>query len=135
MPAGISKRKALKPMNRQASAWPNTLRSYSAAYPSSTRLGRTSPINGNRKSGLLVPTIATGSDGLELSLPYYFNLAPNLDATIRPGIISKRGVQLGGQVRYLQSNYSGEVDGDWMPNDQKSVHNNRYQSNGNTSSS
>ena len=35
------------------------------------------PINGNRKSGLLVPTIATGSDGLELSLPYYFNLAPN----------------------------------------------------------
>lgn len=85
------------------------------------------PINGNRKSGLLVPTIATGSDGLELSLPYYFNLAPNLDATIRPGIISKRGVQLGGQVRYLQPNYSGEVDGDWMPNDQKSVHNNRYQ--------
>ena len=34
------------------------------------------PINGNRKSGLLVPTIATGSDGLELSLPYYFNLTP-----------------------------------------------------------
>ena len=85
------------------------------------------PINGNRKSGLLVPTIATGSDGLELSLPYYFNLAPNLDATIRPGIISSRGVQLGGQVRYLEPKFNGIIDGDWMPHDKKRHENNRYQ--------
>ena len=85
------------------------------------------PINGNRKSGLLVPTIATGSDGLELSLPYYFNLAPNLDATFRPGIISSRGVQLGGQVRYLEPKFNGVIDGDWMPHDKKRHENNRYQ--------
>ncbi|MGN6883606.1 LPS-assembly protein LptD, partial [Neisseria sp. P0019.S003] len=85
------------------------------------------PINGNRKSGLLVPTIATGSDGLELSRPYYFNLAPNLDATIRPGIISKRGVQLGGQVRYLEPKFNGVIDGDWMPHDKKRHENSRYQ--------
>ena len=70
------------------------------------------PLNGHRKSGLLVPTLATGSDGLELALPYYFNLAPNLDATFRPGIISSRGVQLGGQVRYLEPKFNGVIDGE-----------------------
>ena len=85
------------------------------------------PINGNRKSGLLVPNISTGSDGLELALPYYLNLAPNYDATITPGIISSRGVHLGGQFRYLQPKYSGQIDGDWMPHDKKRDRNNRYQ--------
>ena len=85
------------------------------------------PLNGHRKSGLLVPTLATGSDGLELALPYYFNLAPNLDATFRPGIISSRGVQLGGQVRYLEPKFNGVIDGDWMPHDKKRHENNRYQ--------
>ena len=85
------------------------------------------PINGHRKSGLLVPTLSTGSDGLELALPYYFNLAPNLDATFRPGIISSRGVQLGGQVRYLEPKFNGVIDGDWMPHDKKRHENNRYQ--------
>ena len=85
------------------------------------------PLNGNRKSGLLVPNISTGSDGLELSLPYYLNLAPNLDATVTPGIISSRGVRLGGQVRYLEPKYHGQIEGTWMPDDKKSEHNNRYQ--------
>ena len=85
------------------------------------------PINGSRKSGLLVPNISTGSDGLELALPYYLNLAPNYDATVTPGIISSRGVHLGGQFRYLQSKYSGQLDGDWMPHDKKRDRNNRYQ--------
>lgn len=85
------------------------------------------PLNGNRKSGLLVPNISTGSDGLELAVPYYFNLAPNLDATITPEIISSRGGRLGGQVRYLEPKYAGQLDGTWMPDDKKSEYNNRYQ--------
>lgn len=85
------------------------------------------PINGSRKSGLLVPNISTGSDGLELALPYYLNLAPNYDATVTPGIISSRGVHLGGQFRYLQPKYSGQLDSDWMPHDKKRDRNNRYQ--------
>ncbi|MCF7522005.1 LPS-assembly protein LptD [Neisseria sp. ZJ106] len=84
------------------------------------------PLNGNRKSGLLVPTIATGSDGLTLDVPYYFNLAPNLDATLTPSIVSARGVRLGGELRYLQPKYSGEVEGNWMPSDKRSEHDNRY---------
>ena len=85
------------------------------------------PLNGNRKSGLLVPTVTVGSDGLELDLPYYMNLAPNYDATVTPGIISKRGARLGGQFRYLDERFSGTAEGTWMPDDKKSVHNNRYQ--------
>ena len=84
------------------------------------------PLNGNRKSGLLVPTVKIGSNGTEINQPYYFNLAPNYDATLTPGIISARGVQLGGEFRYLQPRYRGEIGGKWMPDDRHSRHNNRY---------
>ena len=40
------------------------------------------PLNGDRKSGLMAPTVKIGSDGFELGVPYYFNLAPNYDATV-----------------------------------------------------
>ncbi len=85
------------------------------------------PLNGNRKSGFLVPTVGTGSDGLELATPYYLNLAPNYDATVTPGVISGRGAHIGGEFRYLQPKYAGKVEGRWMPDDKKSVHNNRNQ--------
>ena len=84
------------------------------------------PLNGNRKSGLLVPTLKIGSDGVELNTPYYFNLAPNYDATLTPGIITGRGAQLGGQFRYMEPLYQGEVNGSWMPHDRRSEYNNRY---------
>lgn len=84
------------------------------------------PLNGGRKSGLLVPNVATGSDGLEVSLPYYLNLKPNLDATVTPGVIASRGVHIGGQVRYLEPEYRGQIEGGWMPRDRKRDRNNRY---------
>ncbi|MDO5640160.1 MAG: LPS-assembly protein LptD [Neisseria sp.] len=84
------------------------------------------PLNGNRKSGLLVPTLVFGSDGLEVETPYYLNLAPNYDATITPGVISSRGVQLGGQFRYLEPTFAGQLEGKWMPDDRRSEYNNRY---------
>jgi LPS-assembly protein len=83
------------------------------------------PLNGSRKSGFLAPTIKGGSDGFELMTPYYLNLAPNYDATIRPHFISSRGMQLGGDFRYLQSKYQGQLSADWVPSDQKSSHKNR----------
>ena len=85
------------------------------------------PLNGNRKSGLLVPTLKVGSNGTEVDVPYYFNLAPNYDATVSTGIISSRGIRLGGEFRYLQPDYQGTVNGVWMPSDKRSKHNNRYQ--------
>ena len=85
------------------------------------------PLNGNRKSGFLVPTVKLGSDGFQLDLPYYLNLAPNYDATITPGIISSRGARIGAQFRYLEPKYSGVIQGTWMPHDKKSEHSNRSQ--------
>ena len=79
----------------------------------------TFPLTDARKSGLLPPTLNLDNiSGLEVTLPYYLNIAPNLDATIFPTLMSKRGVDLGAEVRYLQPNYVGQVRGAFMPSDQ-----------------
>ena len=72
-------------------------------------------LNNARKSGLLAPTIGTtGSSGFELRLPYYWNIAPNYDATISPRLMSKRGLQLGGEFRYLGDSYKGILNGEFL---------------------
>jgi LPS-assembly protein len=50
-------------------------------------------------------------------MPYYWNIAPNRDATFTPTLMSKRGVNLGSEFRYLEADYSGRVQFDVMPND------------------
>lgn len=68
----------------------------------------TFPLSGERRSGLLPPTFAiNSSNGFELSLPYYFNIAPNRDLTLTPRIISRRGVMTEATFRYLSPSYSG----------------------------
>ncbi|MCP9759000.1 LPS-assembly protein LptD, partial [Aquitalea sp. S1-19] len=67
------------------------------------------PLDGGRKSGLLFPTFSVGSAGLDISTPYYWNIAPNYDATIFPRYIAKRGLMLGGEFRYLQPGYQGQM--------------------------
>ncbi|WP_430472164.1 LPS-assembly protein LptD [Wielerella bovis] len=84
------------------------------------------PIDGNRKSGFLVPTVKTGSDGLQVELPYYMNLAPNYDATVAPGFIADRGATLAGEFRYKQPKYSGSLNANYMPHDRERKRNNRY---------
>lgn len=83
------------------------------------------PINGNRKSGLLVPNLEIGSDGTTIALPYYLNLAPNYDATVTPEIITARGARISGEFRYLQPNYSGNLSATYMPEDKRSQHQHR----------
>jgi len=76
------------------------------------------PLSNERKSGFLTPTAgSTQIRGLELATPYYFNLAPNYDATFTPRLMTKRGLQLGGQARYLFESAVGEVNGEVLPND------------------
>lgn len=76
------------------------------------------PLSDRRKSGVLPPTINLDSQsGLELTLPYYLNLAPNRDATLYPTLMSKRGIDLGGEFRYLERNYAGTFRGAYMPSD------------------
>ena len=76
------------------------------------------PISDKRKSGLLPPTINLDNiSGLELTLPYYWNIAPQFDATLYPTLMTKRGVDLGGEFRYLQPAYTGQVRAAYMPSD------------------
>ena len=76
------------------------------------------PLTDKRKSGVLPPTINLDNvSGLELTLPYYLNLAPNFDATLYPTFMSRRGVDLGGEFRYLQPTYNGQLRAAFMPND------------------
>lgn len=78
----------------------------------------TFPIKKERKSGFLIPTYGTSTNsGIELSTPYYWNIAPNYDATLIPRYMSKRGLQLGGEFRYLGSRYSGQLSGTYLPKD------------------
>lgn len=76
------------------------------------------PLNDHRKTGFLSPIIGgTTKGGSELTLPYYWNIAPNYDATIAPRIMTKRGVMLNNEFRYLQPGYRGEMNVDVLPSD------------------
>lgn len=76
------------------------------------------PLGDKRKTGLLAPSIGLDSvNGVEFSQPWYLNLAPNRDATLTPTLMSRRGVDLGGEYRYLASDHSGQVQAHVMPSD------------------
>lgn len=76
------------------------------------------PISDKRKTGFLPPTVGSSSDGgFDLTTPYYWNIAPQHDATFQPRILSNRGVLLGGQYRYLLKRGGGELDFEYLPAD------------------
>ncbi|MGH8479021.1 MAG: LPS-assembly protein LptD [Gammaproteobacteria bacterium] len=78
----------------------------------------TFPISDRRKSGFLPPTIGSSSDsGFDFTLPYYWNIAPEMDATFAPRILGDRGVLLGGQYRYLVPRGDGQLDAEYLPVD------------------
>ena len=73
------------------------------------------PIDDRRQSGFLPPSLgSSGSNGLSLQTPYYFNLAPNFDATLYPTYMAKRGLFLEGEFRYLTQNSEGQVGGGYL---------------------
>ncbi len=76
------------------------------------------PMSGARRSGLLSPMLASDSQsGFLVTQPYYWNIAPNRDATFYPTSISKRGINYGGEFRYLEPNSTGTLRADYLPND------------------
>lgn len=85
------------------------------------------PLSDKRKSGFLIPSLgSTEKSGVELSTPYYFSLAPNYDMTLTPTLLSKRGVQLGTEFRYLTENNNGVINYTILPNDKANDKKNRY---------
>ena len=78
----------------------------------------TFPIDDRRRSGLLVPSAGYSDNrGLDISVPYYLNLAENYDLTLTPRVMSKRGVMLGGEFRFLTETTQGELAAEYLPND------------------
>ena len=78
----------------------------------------TFPIDDRRQSGFLFPSIGSGENGLDLSTPYYLNLAPNYDATLTPRYLADRGEMLEGEFRYLTDHTEGDFGVGYMPDDQ-----------------
>lgn len=78
------------------------------------------PIDDRRKSGFLIPSAGYSDEhGLDLTLPYYWNIAPQMDATFYPRILSERGLLLGAEYRYLTRHQSGTIFGEIIPDDAK----------------
>lgn len=78
----------------------------------------TFPIDDRRKSGLLTPKFSERDrTGLDISAPYYLNLAPNYDMTLEPRYMSERGVQLNTEFRYLLPRSDGRLSLEYLPDD------------------
>lgn len=78
----------------------------------------TFPIDDQRKSGFLTPNFSERErTGLDVRVPYYLNLAPNYDLLLEPRYLSKRGVQLGSEFRYLLPSSEGRLDFEFLPSD------------------
>jgi len=74
------------------------------------------PLSDDRKSGWLPPSVALDSrSGFELGVPYYWNIAPNRDATLTPRVMTRRGLALDSEFRYLEPRHAGQVRLHLMP--------------------
>jgi len=83
-------------------------------------------LNDDRKTGFLMPSfISTDRSGSGLKIPYYINIAPNVDATVSGNYYSKRGAQLQGELRYLTRKGKGNFNGAYLADD-KQTDENRY---------
>ena len=78
----------------------------------------TFPIDDTRRSGFLYPSIGYSEDnGLDVSVPYYFNIAPNLDATLTTRVLSDRGLLLENELRYLNRWSNNTLNTAFLPDD------------------
>jgi len=77
------------------------------------------PTSNARKSGFLMPIVGyTNIGGFETTLPYYWNIAPNYDAVIKPHVYTLRGLMMGGDLRFLTNHSVGVFSGNILPQDQ-----------------
>ncbi len=76
------------------------------------------PLGKDRRSGVLPPSFGYNSvSGFETSVPYYFNLAHNYDLTTTVRAMTRRGLQLSADARYMSASLSSQARLDWLPND------------------
>ncbi len=78
------------------------------------------PISPARKTGFLAPTLARSeSTGIELRLPWYWNIRPNMDLTLTPRLMSRRGAQLQSELRYLNRQGIWRLDNEILFDDEE----------------
>jgi LPS-assembly protein len=77
-------------------------------------------LNNQRKTGFLPPTFGVArKNGFEFALPFYWNIAPQYDATITPRYLSERGLQILNEFRYLQPFTTGVLRAEVLPRDRE----------------
>ena len=77
------------------------------------------PLSDERKSGFLTPSFGSSDEtGFEIQTPYYWNIAPDKDATFTPRLMSERGLMLSSEFRYLYNRHKGQFDAGFLLNDQ-----------------
>lgn len=80
----------------------------------------TAPTSGERRTGLLAPVVGYNSNnGLDITVPYYVNIAPNRDLLLLPREMNHRGFMLGASYRFLERDYSGVAMGEYLPYDKQ----------------
>jgi LPS-assembly protein len=78
------------------------------------------PIDNKRHSGFLFPNYgSTNKSGMTLTVPYYWNMAPNKDAVLSAKWMSERGLELRTKFRYLYPNHNGELSYHILVDDDK----------------
>lgn len=85
------------------------------------------PVTSARQSGLLFPKLSSSSEnGIDYTQPYYWNIAPNYDATISPRLLTNRGLMLDTEFRYLSELSQGQIRLEFLPNDDEAEGEKRY---------
>ena len=78
------------------------------------------PTSNQRRSGILSPVAGYNSNnGIDITQPYYVNIAPNRDLLLLPRVMGQRGVQLGAKYQFIDKQYTGSLGGDYLPYDRK----------------
>ncbi len=75
------------------------------------------PVGSERQTGILTPSIGTVNGGVDFALPWYWNIAPNQDATITPRYVGYRGAMLEGEYRRLGLISNNQLRGSFLPSD------------------
>ena len=76
------------------------------------------PLTGERQTGVLFPTLGSSSrSGASLSVPWYWNIAPQRDLTLTPTWFSRRGFDFGGELRWLGQGGGGILRANVLPGD------------------
>jgi len=85
------------------------------------------PVGDVRKSGLLFPDVGNSDfSGRRVSAPWYWNIAPNYDATITPTWYSQRGVDLGAELRLLTRRTRALTQLNFLANDEQTGEDRSY---------